>query len=193
VLGGTFDPPHLGHLTLAREAWRQLALDEVRLVPARRAPHKPAPRLDAELRARLVAAAVADQPGLALSRLELDRPEPSFTVDTLEALAAAEPGAELWFLLGADQLVGFARWREPQRILDLARLAVAARAGRRRPELADVASRVAPDRVDWVEMPEVDISSSLVRDRLARGQSLRELVPAAVEALLREEGWPLPA
>jgi nicotinate-nucleotide adenylyltransferase len=165
----------------------------VRLVPALRAPHKPDPRLDAELRARLVEAATADHPGLALSRLELDRPAPSFTVDTLEALAEAEPGAELWFLLGADQLAGFPRWREPGRIVSLARLAVASRDGRGAPELERLAEEVAPGRVDWVEMPEVAISSSLIRERLAAARSLRYLVPPAVEDVLREEGWPLPA
>jgi nicotinate-nucleotide adenylyltransferase len=164
----------------------------VRLVPALRAPHKPEPRLDAALRARLVEAAVADHPGLVLSRLELDRPAPSFTVETLQAVAEAEPGAELWFLLGADQLAGFPGWREPGRIVSLARLAVASRDGRGAAEVERLAEAVAPGRVDWVEMPPIGISSSLIRERLAAARSLRYLVPPAVEALLREEGWPLP-
>lgn len=187
MLGGTFDPPHLGHLLLAHEAWWQLGLDEVRLVPAREPPHKPPPRLDPERRAALVAAAVADHPGLTLSRAELDRPGPSYTVDTLEAMAAADPAAERWFVLGGDQLLGFPGWRRPERILELARLAVTVRDAEARAGLEDHAARVAPGRVDWVEMPEIGVSSSLVRARLAAGQPVRYLVPSAVEAMLRGE------
>jgi nicotinate-nucleotide adenylyltransferase len=181
VLGGTFDPPHLGHVLLAHEAWWQLGLDEVRLVPARRAPHKQeASRYTPEFRARLVEAAVADHPALVLSRAELDREGPSWTVDTLEAMAADEPDADLWFVLGADQLEGFARWRAPERILAVARLAAAARGDAIGPAIAGIAG----DRVDRIEMPEVAISSSLVRRRLAAGQPVRYLVPRAVEVLL---------
>jgi nicotinate-nucleotide adenylyltransferase len=186
VLGGSFDPPHLGHLILAQEARWQLDLDEVRLVPCRLPPHKPAPRLDPEARARLVGLAVRGGEGLVCSRAEIDRPGPSWSVDTLEEFKAGQPETELWFVLGADQLVGFPRWRAPERILELARLAVAARPGHDQAALARRAGEVAPGRVDWVEMPEVAISSTMVRERLAAGHPVRYLVPAGVEEALRE-------
>src|SRR5262245_8798314 len=112
VLGGTFDPPHVGHLILAQECWWQLGLHEVRLVPAAIPPHKPGgTRFAAEDRVRMVARAVEGHPGLTVSRAELERPGPSFTVDTLERFAGDDPEAELWLVIGADQLVGLPRWR----------------------------------------------------------------------------------
>jgi nicotinate-nucleotide adenylyltransferase len=186
VLGGTFDPPHVGHLILAQECWHQLRLDELRLVPAAVPPHKPGgTRWDAAARARMVARAVEGHPGLTLSRAELDRDGASFTVDTLEGFAAAEPDAELWLVIGADQLLDLHRWRRPERIAELARLAVAERAGGDAEQLRRVADEVAPGRVDWVRMPRIDISSSWLRERIDAGAPLRYLVPPGVEDLLR--------
>ena len=113
VLGGTFDPPHIGHVIVACEALWQLGLDEVRLVPARTPPHKDAIEIaPAERRAEWLERAVEGRPGLRVDRIELSREGPSYTADTMEAIAAAEPGALLWFLLGADQLAGFPTWRD---------------------------------------------------------------------------------
>ena len=185
VLGGSFDPPHIGHLVLAQECWWQLALDEVRLVPAARSPLKPvAPRFSGQLRARMVARAIAGHPGLALSRAELERQPPSYTVDTLEAFASAEPGAALWLVLGGDQLLDLPRWREPERIVALARLAVAARPGEDRWALERAAAELAPGRVDWIEMPQIGISSTMVRERLDTRRPVRYLVPHGVEELV---------
>lgn len=189
MLGGTFDPPHLGHLIVAGEARAQLGLDRVVLVPAGLPPHKPSgPTLSAELRLRLLAAAVRGEPGLTVSRVEIDRPGPSYTADTLEAIAAGEPGAGLWFILGADQLVKLPTWRDPERILAAARLAIAPRAGVSDVEAEALAARVAPGRADWLVSPLIGISSSMVRERMAAGRPIRWLVPPAVEAVLREEG-----
>jgi nicotinate-nucleotide adenylyltransferase len=189
VLGGTFDPPHIGHLIVATEALWQLRLDEVRLVPAREPPHKPhEPRSDAARRMEWVELAVADQPGLVASAIEMERPGPSYTADTLEAFAAAEPGALLWFVLGADQLEGFRGWRDPGRILAAARLAILSRGGRPRAGLEELAARVAPGRADWVEVPEIGVSSSMIRARIAAGQPIRNLVPRPVEEALRRGG-----
>lgn len=186
VLGGTFDPPHIGHLIVASEALWQLGLDVVRLVPARIPPHKPAGGpTDSDRRAAWLAAAVADAPGLEVSRIELDREGPSYTADTLEAMAAAEPGALLWFVLGADQLAGLPGWRDPERILAAARLAVVPRAGDDARELAE---RIAPGRADVLDVPEIGVSSSMIRERLAAGLPVRYLVPPAVEESLRREG-----
>jgi nicotinate-nucleotide adenylyltransferase len=186
VLGGTFDPPHIGHLIVASEALWQLDLDVVRLVPARTPPHKPANApTDPDRRAAWLAGAVAGTPGLEVSRIELDREGPSYTADTLEAMADAEPGALLWFILGADQLAGLPGWRDPGRILAAARLAVVPRAGHDARALAD---QVAPGRVDVLDVPEIGVSSSMIRDRIAAGLPIRFLVPAEVEESLRREG-----
>jgi nicotinate-nucleotide adenylyltransferase len=192
VLGGTFDPPHIGHLVIASEAHWQLGLDEVRLVPTRIPPHKDADgalaRADPERRVRWLERAVAGRAGLAVSRLELDREGPSYTADTLEAMAAAEPGLQLWFIAGADQLPEIPQWHDPQRILAAARIAVVPRGGRDRRALEPIAEAVAPGRVDWVDIPEIGISSTMIRERIAAGRPIRFLVPPEVEDALADEG-----
>ena len=185
-MGGTFDPPHIGHVVMACEARWQLALDEVRLVPARTPPHKLAREIaPPEARAEWVEAAVQGRPALTVSRIELDRQGPSYTADTLEAMAAAEPGALLWFILGADQLAGLPGWHEPERILAAARLAVVPRAGH---DARALAERIAPGRADVLEVPEIGVSSSMIRERIANGLPIRFLVPPAVEESLHREG-----
>jgi nicotinate-nucleotide adenylyltransferase len=186
VLGGTFDPPHIGHLIVASEALWQLRLDVVRLVPARVPPHKPGgAHADPERRAAWLERAVAGHPGLEVSRIELDREGPSYTADTLEAMAAADPGAALWFVLGADQLAGLPGWRDPERILAAARLAVVPRAGL---DVRAIADEVAPGRADLLDVPEIGVSSSMIRERVAAGRPIRFLVPPEVEESLRREG-----
>jgi nicotinate-nucleotide adenylyltransferase len=186
VLGGTFDPPHIGHLIVASEALWQLGLDVVRLVPARVPPHKPGGvRTDGETRAAWLEAAVAGTPGLEVSRIELDREGPSYTADTLGGMAAADPRAELWFILGADQLAGFPGWHEPERILAAARLAVVPRAGH---DVRALVREVAPGRADLLDVPEIGVSSSMIRERAAAGLPIRFLVPPEVEKSLRREG-----
>jgi nicotinate-nucleotide adenylyltransferase len=162
----------------------------VRLVPARHPPHKAGLSIaPAERRAAWLEASVADRPGLVVDRRELGRDGPSYTADTLEAMAAEAPGAlDLWFILGADQLEGFPTWSGPERILAVARLAVAARRGAAETGPRQLADRVAPGRADILAMPEIDISSSLIRARMAAGQPVGHLVPLAVEAALRREG-----
>jgi nicotinate (nicotinamide) nucleotide adenylyltransferase len=123
VLGGSFDPPHIGHVVLAQEALSQLPVDEVRLVPCNRSPHKPEGHHFApELRLAMTEAAVHGRRGLAVSRAELDRPPPSYTVDTLEAVAAEQPARLVWLVIGADQVASLPRWHRPERLLELARL-----------------------------------------------------------------------
>ena len=184
-MGGTFDPPHDGHLALARAAAAQLALDRVLLVPAAAPPHKPdGVATPAATRLAMVRAAVGEDPLLEASAAEIDRPGPSYTADTLEDIAAANPGADLWFILGADQLAGFPTWSRPDRIVELARLAVASRPGAGDPAMDFLAGTVAAGRVDVLDMPEVPISSTDVRARVSRGEDVSHLVPAGVAALL---------
>ena len=192
MLGGTFDPPHIGHLIVACEALWQLRLDEVILVPARTPPHKPAVIAPPEQRAEWLERAIEGRPGLSVSRLELDREGPSYTADTMEAIAAQNPGAELWFVLGADQLAGVPGWRDPERILSVARLGVVAREASAGTEpcesLGELADRVAPGRCDFIPMPVIGVSSTMIRARIARGEPIGHLVPAPVEEALRGYG-----
>jgi nicotinate (nicotinamide) nucleotide adenylyltransferase len=175
VLGGSFDPPHIGHLVLAQEVRWQLELDEVRLVPCLRSPHKPeGHRFDAELRAQMVEAAVAGREGLLVSRVELRRPPPSYTVDTLRQMAA-EPGVRLWLIMGADQLRSLRAWHEPDAILELARIAAVDRG-----EGAELPPEVDAARVDRVRMPRIDISSTEIRRRIDDGRPFAHLLPPGV-------------
>lgn len=188
VLGGRFDPPHLGHLMIAQEAWWRLGLDELIFVPVGMPADRPAPQFSGELRAAMVEAAIDGHPGWRCSRTEIHRPGPSYTVETLAELAAREPGAELWFVMGADRLAGFAAWHEPARILSLARLAVISRGGLDLRALQATVAALAPGRVDVLEAPEIDVSSTMVRERLATGAPVEYLVPEGVARLLRPAG-----
>jgi nicotinate-nucleotide adenylyltransferase len=171
VFGGQFDPPHVGHLIVCQEARYRLALDRLLVVPAGTPAHRAPPETPAELRLRLAEAAFAGEPRTEVSRIELERPGPSYTVDTLEALAGE---GELYLILGADQYATFERWREPDRIRRLARLAVAPRPGAPVP---DGDAIVLPS-------PLVDVSSSELRRRLAAGEPVRHVIPAGALALL---------
>ena len=127
-----------------------------------------------------------------MSRIELEREGPSFTADTMEAFAAAAPDAALWFLLGADQLAGFPGWRDPERILAVARLGVVGRAGAEGDDgtaaLADLAEQIAPGRHDLLDMPVIGVSSTMIRNRIAAGEPIGHLVPPPVEEALVREG-----
>ncbi len=174
---------------MACEARWQLDLDEVRLVPARTPPHKLGREMaPPEARAAWTEAAVQGRPGLTVSRIELERDGPSYTADTLEAMAADEPGVRLWFVLGADQLAGVPSWHDPERILAAARLAVVAREGVDDGDLTALAERVAPGRHDIVRMPAIGVSSTMIRDRLAAGRPVGHLLPPPVEAALVRGG-----
>jgi len=183
LLGGTFNPPHLGHVVCAEEARDALELDVVRLVPAAVPPHKAVPGdPGVQVRLELCRAATAGYPGLEVSAIEAGRPGPSYTVDTLRALHDDSPGDELTFIVGGDQAHGLPTWREPEAILELARLGVAEREELRRQDVLDrlAGMRGVPERLAFFDMPRVDISSTLVRRRVAAGRSVRHLVPPAV-------------
>ena len=191
ILGGTFDPVHLGHLILAEAAAEHLALDQVLFVPAGLQPLKQGrPTAPAEHRVRMVELAIADNPRLALSRVDVDHAGPSYTVDTLDRLRAAwGPAAQFWFIVGLDSLATLRAWRDPAGILTRARLAVAPRAGVAvdLPALT-AALPVLPDRLDHIPAPLIEISASDLRARAAAGRSLRYLVPDAVAAYIAAAG-----
>jgi nicotinate-nucleotide adenylyltransferase len=181
VFGGLFNPPHVGHLSLCQEAAWQLGLDRVVLVPTGQPAHRPAPRESPEMRLRLAQAAALGNPMFTVSRLEIDRIGPSYTVDTLRELSHRYPGSSLHLLIGADQLAAMDTWHEPATIVQLARLAAALRPG------VDL-SRADTPTLDWVEMPQFGISSSLVRERVRTGRPIRYFVPDAVRELIEAEG-----
>jgi nicotinate-nucleotide adenylyltransferase len=192
VLGGTFDPPHYGHLSLADTARVQLRLERVLFAPAGQPPHKPKDRPSpVAQRVALLEAALADagEPAFFLSRVDLDRPGPHYTVDALTALREAYPAAQVWFLIGSDSLADLPRWRDPARIIALARLAVLARPGSA-PDFDQLSAAVPHlrQRVDWLSGPPLDLSSSALRARVHQGLPLRYLVPPSVEAYVHEHG-----
>jgi nicotinate-nucleotide adenylyltransferase len=181
LFGGTFDPPHLGHLALAEHARERLRLDEVRFIPAGQPPHKRGVRITpAAGRVAMARLAVRGNPAFTVSTIETRRGGPSFTIETLREVAAEAPRARLYLLMGADSLDDFASWREPEAILRFATLVVADRpgAGGHRPGMPG-GRRVV--RLDNVELA---LSSSLVRVRVRAGRSVRYLVPDAVAAYM---------
>ncbi len=182
ILGGTFDPPHFGHLHMAEAARTQLALDTVLFAPVGVQPLKPEERSTApEHRARMVELAITHHRHFALSRADLDRPGPHYTVDLLAIIQRQYPDAALWFIMGEDSLSDLLRWRDPARIIQLARLAVLRRPGYE-PDWSTL-DRALPDlraRLDWIEHAEIDISASDIRQRLQAGLSVEQLVPPKV-------------
>jgi nicotinate-nucleotide adenylyltransferase len=190
VFGGTFDPIHLGHLILAEQCREQAGLDEVRFVPAYQPPHKQdQPLTPFHHRVEMVALAVAGHPAFRIDEVEKRLPGPSYTVTTLTELRREQPGDELFLLLGADCLPDLAKWRDPVRILELACLLVGARPGAELWSLEQLRTALrmpptAPVRVQVVPVPLIGLSSTDLRDRVARGRSVRYLVPRAVECYL---------
>lgn len=188
-MGGTFNPPHIGHLICASEACDQLGLEKILFVPAHTPPHKdvaagaPGPLVRAEL-CRL---ATQDDPRFEVCELEIERGGPSYTSDTLRELRAQRPGDELMFIVGADTALSLPTWHEPLEVCRLAELGVAGRQGVLR---RDIIERLVdlPARLNFFEMPRFDISSSEIRRRLAGGHTIDYLVPAAVAEHLRRAG-----
>lgn len=191
VLGGTFNPPHIAHLVCAQEAHSQLGLDRVVLMPAGIPPHKAVAAGDpsAEERFALCRAAIGDDQRFLVSRAELDRPGRSWTVDTLRLLRDENPQDELTFIVGGDMAASLPSWREPEAVLELATLAVAERVGAKRGQIErELAPLAGAERIRFFDMPRIDVSSSLVRERVAAGRPIRYLVPDAVAAAIGRDG-----
>jgi nicotinate-nucleotide adenylyltransferase len=187
ILGGTFNPPHLGHLVCAQEAYLQLRLGRVVLIPARIPPHKPVTdEPGVEHRLEMCRMAIAgDKKRFAVSGLEAERGGPSYTLDTLEVLHEREPESELFLIVGADVAIGFPTWREPERVLSLATLAVAQRPGTRRRDVEQALARIpGGQQARFFDMPEIGISSTMLRDRVRASEPTRYLVPDAVRSYI---------
>lgn len=190
VLGSAFNPPHLGHLALAQEALWQLGLERVVLVPTGEAPHKRiADEPGRELRLAMTRLAASEDRRFEVSTLEVERDGPSYTYETLEALAAEHGDTELVFLMGADAALGLESWKRAERVVELARLGVARRAGVDDAEVTAVLRSLgASERATELEMPEFGVSSSAVRERAAAGRPLRYLVTEPVARFIEEKG-----
>ena len=178
LFGGTFDPPHLGHLIVAQDVVEVLGLDRLVLVPAGAPPHKTQqPVSPAAVRFEMVEALVAGSGFLAVSAVELERRGPSYTVDTLEHFRGLHPAAEMFFVMGSDQAVAFDTWHEPDRVSSLATLVVMAREGLESPS----------GEFTSVPVTRVDISGTDIRTRVREGRSIRYLVPDAVKAIIERD------
>jgi len=192
ILGGMFNPPHLGHLVCAQEAHAQLGLDAVLFMPVAVPPHKEATEdPGARHRFELCRLAVRDDERFAVSSLEIERGGPSYTVDTLTALRERHPEDELIFIAGGDMAASLPTWREPERVLELADFAVAERRGAVREDVIErwrALGAAAPREPLFLDMPRVDVSSSEVRRRVREGRPVRYLVPDAVMAYIDAEG-----
>ena len=191
ILGGSFNPPHVGHLLMAQEAHAQLGLDKVVLMPVASPPHKrleddPGP----EARFELCRLAVAKDERFEVSRLEIDRGGASYTADTLREIHATAAGDELTFIVGGDMAASLPSWREPEVVLELATLAVAEREELRREDIAErVAGVPGADRLRFFAFPRVDVSSSAVRQRVRERRPIRYWVPDEVARLVGARGY----
>jgi nicotinate-nucleotide adenylyltransferase len=187
ILGGTFDPPHLGHLILAQSAVEVLDLQRVLFVPVADPPHKQGQPITPVIhRVAMLQAAIADQPIFEFSGVDLNRPGPHFTVDTVRILAAQMPEATLYFLMGGDSLHDLPTWHDPTGIISQVQLGVV-----HRPEQTfdlDTLARQIPgiaERVALIESPEIGISATDLRARVCNGRSLRYLTPDSVIAYIQ--------
>lgn len=191
VFGGTFDPPHIAHLVLAAEAAEQLKLDRVLWVLTPQPPHKPQrPITNVELRLRMLAAAIADQPMFELSRVDLDRPPPHYALDTMQLLRAAHPEDSLFYLMGGDSLKDIPDWHKPLEFISQCDgVGVMLRPGalidipgleQKLPGIAEV--------VRFIGTPLLEISSSDIRKRASRGKHYRYFVPEGVHQVIQQYG-----
>ena len=186
ILGGAFNPPHIGHLVCAQEALLQLELDSVLFVPVGQAPHRELENdPGAEMRLEMVELAIEDDDRFAGSRVELDRDGPSYTSDTLRRLHAAEPDDEHVLILGGDQAAALPEWHEPEQVLELAQVAVVERTNWSRNAVGIRVGRLrGAQRIRYLDMPIIQVSSSSVRRRIAAGLPIRYLVPDRVASFI---------
>jgi nicotinate-nucleotide adenylyltransferase len=190
ILGGVFNPPHVGHLVCAQEALVQLELEKVVFMPVGQAPHR---ELEgdpgAEARLEMVELATGDDARFAISRAELDRPGPSYTADTLRELREKASDDELFLILGGDQAAALPSWHEPETVLSLATVAVVERSNWSRSAIGITIGRLpGAERIRYLDMPIIQISSSAIRRRVAEGKPIRYLVPDKVANYIGANG-----
>ncbi|MFY9233388.1 MAG: nicotinate-nucleotide adenylyltransferase [Fimbriimonadaceae bacterium] len=187
VLGGTFDPPHLGHLRLAQAAIAHLELDEVLLMPAQRNPMKEQAQATARQRLEMTRLLASGHPGLAVSDMEITRGGPSYAVETMAELQMTRQ-AEYWFLVGADALKGLPDWKQPKKLLRMCRIGVALRWPIIEAQLLGSMPEEFRSAIDLIPMPRADISATEVRDRLSKGKPTSDWIEPEVLTYIREKG-----
>jgi len=184
LFGGSFDPVHNAHLALARLALQELALDELRWVPAGDAWQKTRPLSAVAHRLAMLQAAIEGEPRFVLERCEIERDGPSYTLDTVRTLQQLQPAARWWLLIGQDQYANLHTWHGFEELLRRVRLAVAGRPGVAAP--AD--ERVLAADTVWLQLPPMAVSASDIRERVAAGQDIDALVPSGVALYIRQHG-----
>ena len=192
VLGGTFDPPHIGHLWLATLAMDAMRLDRVLFMPAAQPPHKIGQSVSrATDRLLMTRLAIAGEPRFELCPIEMERPGPSYTIDSVDELERLYPGdAELYLVMAADSLAQIDTWREPDRLLERIEWIVGPRPRDPLPDREALVARFGENasRIHLLQGPSLDVSSTALRQRVADGQPIRYLVPRGVEELITERG-----
>ena len=190
IMGGTFNPIHYGHLFLAQNAYEQVGLEQIMFMPSKNPPHKMKPeKVTDGQRVEMIALAIEDNPHFILSTLELEREGFTYTADTLELLAKEHPETRYHFIVGADSLFMMDRWKDPQKIFDLCTVVAAARDGVDLEKLSAQAGYLKErfhGDILLAEMPMMQISSENIRERAARGQSLRYYLPDRVITYINE-------
>lgn len=190
ILGGTFDPPHIAHLVLADQACAQLGLERVLFCPAGQQPLKSSqPITSIRHRLAMTELAIDCHLGFALSHVDIDRPGPHYTADTLAILHVDYPDCELYFLMGADSFNDILRWRKPDRIIAQAKLAVSPRPGVT-PDMSELETSLPGlrERIAWIDSPWLDIAATDIRRRVRSGLPIHYLVPRKVEAYIEQNG-----
>ncbi len=192
VLGGTFDPIHLGHLAIAEEAHRLLALNKVIFMPAGQPYFKDCEAISpAEDRIKMIELAISSQSDYLISRLEVERPGPSYAVDSMAQIKKQwHPAVELFFIMGWDSLMGLPLWREADRLIRLCRIVAAPRPGNPQPSLQSLEKALPgiSERAIVMERPLIDISATLIREKVSKGLPIDGLVPPAVAGYIRQNG-----
>ncbi len=182
ILGGTFDPPHNGHIAIANAALGELGLDKVLFIPVGVPPHKPRQIMaSSNDRIQMLRLAIENYSHFEISRIEIDRPGPSYTADTLEQLGALYSETELILIIGSDNISEIEGWHEPDRIFGLATIAAA-----NRPGFTPAGKYVR--KIIYFEMPPSEISSTLIREQIKAGKSISEFVPPGVGAYITKHG-----
>jgi nicotinate-nucleotide adenylyltransferase len=194
IFGGTFDPVHFGHLALAEECLAVAGLDEVWLVPAASPPHKGGKKLSRfDQRKEMLELAIAGNEKFKVEPMEADRPGPSFTIDTLEEIQKRRPNDELFLIIGGDSALEFSTWKDPAKIASLATIMVRIRPGVIMPTEQEFISQLGKElgvqpKVIFVSGPPyLDVSSSLLKERVSNNKSIRYLLPRAVEVYIQQK------
>ncbi|WP_079708436.1 nicotinate-nucleotide adenylyltransferase [Paraliobacillus ryukyuensis] len=177
LLGGTFDPPHIGHLVIAEEVYDQLQLDEIWFIPSNEPPHKDKAMIESNYRVAMVEAAIAENDHFFLERFEIDREGKSYTIDTIDALTTKHPDITFYFIIGADMVEYLPKWDQIDELVNMVQFV-----GVKRPEF-DLKSDYP---IITIDTPEIDVSSTMIRQRIKQERTIAYYVPDAVKRVIKE-------